>query len=141
MTAQSLYIKFNLADSSNLKRYAKNENYPINRYGYREQQALYGFFGTFTTPHVVASVEWWNFDEHFITIDKNNFQLIEESTVNSCNPLNIEQLGAVLQPKHPTGRTEYFDSFQKIFIIEMGLPNNKAKVIEVKRYLGHETKW
>ncbi len=122
---QNLYLKFKIADSSHTKLHSKDDNEPINRYGYREYQTRYSFYGTFTTPHVVALIEWWNFDENFITIDKNNFQLIDESAVNSYNPLNIEQLGAVLQPKHPT-RTEYFDSFQKIFIIEMGLPNNMS---------------
>ncbi|MFN3316383.1 MAG: hypothetical protein ACK40K_06200 [Raineya sp.] len=140
--AQNLYLKFNQTDNLlNSKLHGVIQDYGINRYGYWEEQVLYSFYGKFTTPHVVASIEWWKFDEHFITIDKNNFQLIEESAVSSYNPLNIEQLGAVLQPKHPRGRSEYFNSFEKIFIIEVGLPNNKAKVIEVKRYLGYDTKW
>ena len=136
INAQNLYLKFNLADSSATKLHSIIYDYHINRNGYWEEQYLYNFYGTFTTPHIVGTVEWWEFDEHFITVNKNNFQLIDESEVNNYNPLNVEQLGAVLQAKTPYHTSVYFENFQKIFVIEVGLPNNKAKVIEVHRMIG-----
>ncbi|MDX1903902.1 MAG: hypothetical protein SFU27_07065 [Thermonemataceae bacterium] len=120
-----LYIKFNDGDSI---RYEEHF-YKREPGRYRSFQVIYSVSYTYLNPQT----EMDKYIDEWITVNKDVFVLIDSSQVSSYNPLSIEQLGLILERKNPSEVTEYFDSFEKIFIIEMGLPNSKAKIIQVKR--------
>ncbi|MDX1903899.1 MAG: hypothetical protein SFU27_07050 [Thermonemataceae bacterium] len=119
-----LYIKFNDGDSIRNDKY-----FSIIDSVHKNNQKVYFF----DYPYLNPQTEMETYIGDWITINKDVFVLIDSSQVSSYSPLSIEQLGLILERKNPTEVTEYFDSFEKVFIIEMGLPNNKAKIVHVKR--------